>query len=90
MIAYPPRAAAQVQSQLATNLQKLAGNAGLPPIEVTVQARTVVLRGAVGTAHNRDLAARLALLEPGVDQVQNELTIAQPRVPAETPTRPTD
>jgi hypothetical protein len=89
-IAYPSPAAAQVQSQLAKNLQNLVRNAGLPPIEVAVQARTVVLRGAVGTAHNRDLAARLALLEAGVDQVQNELTIAQPRVPAETLTRPAD
>jgi osmotically-inducible protein OsmY len=63
-----------IQSELSASLQNLVGRNGLRPIEVTLQGRTAVLRGGVATPHNRDLAARLALLEPGVDQVQNELT----------------
>jgi osmotically-inducible protein OsmY len=48
------------------------------PVQVTVDGDTLVLRGAVGSAHDRDLAATLAMLEPGISAVRNELTIAAP------------
>jgi hypothetical protein len=39
----------------------------------------LVLTGEVATARDRDLAERMATLEPGVDQIQNELTVAADR-----------
>ncbi|GIW92162.1 MAG: hypothetical protein KatS3mg110_0203 [Pirellulaceae bacterium] len=47
-------------------------------VEVTVEGRAVVLRGTVATEHERDLLARLALLEPGIDEVRNELQVQAP------------
>ncbi|MFZ5831549.1 MAG: BON domain-containing protein [Planctomycetota bacterium] len=37
---------------------------------------TLTLRGTVATEHDRDLAERLALLEPGVRKVDNQLQVA--------------
>jgi hypothetical protein len=41
-----------------------------------VSGRTAILQGAVGSDHERALAEQLASLEPGVSQVQNQLTVA--------------
>jgi osmotically-inducible protein OsmY len=79
---YALPATAELRTQLGTRLQRLPGVSALGPIDVTLQERTIVLRGSVATAHDRDLAERLALLEAGVDQVQNELTIAPPAMTA--------
>jgi hypothetical protein len=46
------------------------------PIEVEVSGRTAILRGSVASDRARVLAARLVLLEPGVDQVDNQLQVA--------------
>ena len=45
------------------------------PYEVSMTGRTAILRGEVGTARDRVVAEKLVLLEPGVSQVQNELTV---------------
>lgn len=45
------------------------------PLTAAVQGRTVILMGAVATEHDRILAEKLALLEPGVEAVQNELLV---------------
>jgi hypothetical protein len=45
------------------------------PVQVSLQGRTAILRGVVATEHDRAVAARVALLEPGVSQVQNELQV---------------
>jgi osmotically-inducible protein OsmY len=79
----PP--APQLQTQLGERLKALPSVKTLGPIDVSLQQRTVVLRGTVATAHDRDLAERLALLEAGVDLVQNELTIAPPANAAAPP-----
>ncbi len=51
------------------------------PVQVTVQGRTAILQGVVATEHDRDLAQRVALLESGISQVQNELSVAAPPQP---------
>jgi osmotically-inducible protein OsmY len=66
------------QSQIATRIKSRPGFQALGPIEVLLDQRTIILRGTVATAHDRELAARLALLEGGVDNVSNELTVAPP------------
>ena len=50
---------------------------GLNSASASLVGRTVVLRGSAATDHARDLAERLALLEPGIDVVRNELTTSQ-------------
>ena len=52
------------------------------PIKVEMEGRTAVLTGTVDTDHARDLAERLAMLEPGISDVRNELIVdpAAPKV----------
>lgn len=47
-------------------------------IKVAMEGNTAVLQGTVATDHHRDLAAQLALLEPGISEVRNEITVATP------------
>jgi hypothetical protein len=47
------------------------------PVRVELQDRTAVLRGVVATNHDRALAEQLALLEPGISRVENQLTVAE-------------
>ena len=42
----------------------------------TMSGRSAILRGEVATEHDRVLAAELLRLEPGVGQVQNQLTVS--------------
>ncbi len=44
-------------------------------IEASYQGNIVVLKGTVATARDRELAAKLVRLEPGVDRVQNDLIV---------------
>jgi len=48
----------------------------ITPVTVTMQGDTAVLRGRVATEHDRALAERIALLEPGIWYVRNELGVA--------------
>ena len=74
-----PRPAGPAMSSTLT--QRFAATPNLKmlgAVDVKVENQTAILRGAVGSDHDRALAARLALLEPGVSRVRNELTIAAP------------
>lgn len=53
------------------------------PLSVELQDRTAILRGVVATDHDRALAEQLTLLEPGISQVQNELTVAEALPPTQ-------
>ncbi len=44
-------------------------------VSVTLEGSTAVLTGTVASKHARDLVERLALLEPGIGAVRNELTV---------------
>jgi hypothetical protein len=46
------------------------------PLVVEVRGRIAILQGSVASDRARDLAAQLVLLEPGVDQVDNQLEVA--------------
>ena len=46
------------------------------PLEVQMRDRTAILRGSVSTSYDRDLAARLVLLQPGVTSVENRLIVS--------------
>jgi len=45
-------------------------------VNVAMDGTVAVLTGTVPTDHARDLLERLALLEPGISAVQNELTVS--------------
>jgi len=59
------------------------------PITVRLEGKTAVLSGLVATQHDRELAARVALLEVGVAEVRNELAVAPPETTAPQPHPPT-
>ena len=48
---------------------------GARNVNVTREQGRLVLRGAAPTEYERDLAEQLALLEPGVSEVQNQITV---------------
>lgn len=61
------------------------GDYGRGQVNVTMEGQVAVLSGTVDSPHARDVAERLALLEPGIVEVRNELTV---RVPEPTPATP--
>lgn len=62
----------QGESRLQLGSSRVFQNAN---ISVAASGRTVVLRGQVRSDRERRLAARIASLEPGVDRVDNQLTL---------------
>jgi len=70
---------ARVHTDLTARLgQALKERPGSPsPVQVATRGGTIVLQGQVATAHDRELAELLLRLEPGVSDVQNELTVGQ-------------
>jgi len=72
---YPKPAAAEVSQRIQQRLAKTSQIRSLVPLSVTIQDRIATLRGAVATDHDRELAGRLAALEPGVSAVENLVTV---------------
>ncbi|WP_390844824.1 BON domain-containing protein [Anatilimnocola floriformis] len=58
-----------------SNLPALKGKGNIEPV---LEGDVLVLRGSVESAADRQLAEDLLSLEPGVNQVRNELVIGQP------------
>jgi hypothetical protein len=56
-------------------ISKLSGLSATAPIKITMDGSTAVLTGEVASAQDRELAAGVALLEPEVESVRNELTV---------------
>jgi osmotically-inducible protein OsmY len=82
-----PRAAAtgpnlRVQNHLA-RIPQLKDRAS---VQVEMVDKVAVLRGEVASQHERDLVARLVLLEPGIVDVRNELELATPAPAKPSPT----
>jgi hypothetical protein len=71
----PARSSAAVNSTLGRRLEEMVASRGMPSVKASMQGRTLVLRGKVATEHDKSLVERMMLLEPGIDQVQNELEI---------------
>ncbi|MBX3414090.1 MAG: BON domain-containing protein [Pirellulales bacterium] len=75
---YPLPPSEEVEASLARQLLRVPGMERLGPVEVSVVGQTAILRGAVASEHQRDVAEQLVLLEPGIREVQNELTVGPP------------
>lgn len=67
----PPETA----SSLADQMTRVMNVRGSGDVSVTMQGRTAVLSGTVATAHDKALAEKLAALEPGVSEVENNVTV---------------
>lgn len=63
--------------QFETRLKKIPGLEKRNTIAVSMSGRTAVLTGSVASERDRKLAEGLALLEPGISAVQNELVVAE-------------
>ena len=83
-IEYPSLPEAVLSSALTSYLERSLSGRIIEALTAAVQGRTLILRGAVATEHDRALAERLALLEPGVESVRNELLV-RPKSGAELP-----
>jgi hypothetical protein len=67
-----------------TSLTSLPGIRFIGPAEVVMEGRTAVLRGTVASDEDRRLAQALAMMEPEILAVKNELQVAPPTLaPAE-------
>jgi hypothetical protein len=62
-------------------VQKSVQLASQRPIVVSVVGRTAILRGGVASESEKDLAGTLALFEPGISQVVNQLWVQDRPVP---------
>ena len=69
----PARAA--VANRFSQRVTKLPGLQTAGVTMTTAEGRTAVLQGKVASKEQADLLGRLALLEPGISAVQNELTV---------------
>ena len=58
------------------------------PLQVTMEGRTATIRGAVASAYEREIVGNLVMFEPGVSQVQNQLTVGPPAAAADAPLPP--
>jgi hypothetical protein len=72
---YPTTVSPQLSGQIGQRLSNLPQIRTSVPFRVSVDGRTAILQGTVATEHERDLAARVVLLEPGISDVRNELTV---------------
>jgi osmotically-inducible protein OsmY len=71
-----------ISSTLTKLLQTTPGVRSSGTIVALHQNRTLVLQGEVATTREKKLAERMARLKPGVDRVQNDLTVSQPDSPS--------
>ncbi|MBL4883247.1 MAG: BON domain-containing protein [Planctomycetaceae bacterium] len=69
-----PALSLQPTVTLSPGLHSLIEKRGIQ-IEVSKAGRLATLRGAVSSAHDRELAELLVLFEPGIEKIENELTI---------------
>ncbi len=72
----PDQSAASVGGNFEKYLSRMPAMSSNANVSVSMEGRVAVLRGTVSTEHERDLAGRLALFEPGISDVRNELVVA--------------
>jgi len=71
----PIAAPTAISTKISDQLNRWHSNASAGGVNVQIVGKTAVLQGTVPSDHDRDMAAKLAMLEPGVSQVKNELQV---------------
>jgi len=76
-MAFTPRVipTSQITAKFENRISKLSGITSVGPIKVTMEGPVAVLQGVVKSEQDRELAAGVAMLEPEVESVRNELTV---------------
>jgi len=76
-MAFTPRVipTSQITAKFENRISKLSGITTVGPIKVTMEGPVAVLQGVVKSEQDRELAAGVAMLEPEVESVRNELTV---------------
>ncbi|MBC8356431.1 MAG: BON domain-containing protein [Planctomycetes bacterium] len=72
---YPRVAGPKISAQFARRLTRIPQLASARMVSVSMEDRTAVLAGQVESEHERTLIEKLALMEPGVSEVRNEMTV---------------
>lgn len=72
----PARRAEERSQALQARIPLLRLGSSSQNVQVSMQGRTAVLRGRIATQADSSLAERLLQLEPGVDEVRNELVVS--------------
>lgn len=72
---HPRPAGTKVSAQFARRLTRIPQLVSARSVAVTMEDRTAVLAGQVETEHEKTLIEKLAMMEPGVSAVRNELTV---------------
>ncbi|MBC7852677.1 MAG: BON domain-containing protein [Pirellulaceae bacterium] len=75
----------QFTAKFESRIAKLPAISAIGPIRVTMEGSTAVLTGVVAAEEDRQLAEGVALLEPEVETVRNELTVQTVETPTERP-----
>jgi hypothetical protein len=78
---YDKSSSVKINSALSQLLQQAVGKRSQSKVEASYQGNKLILKGVVATAHDRDLAGLMAHMEPGVDQVQNDLVVKTAEAP---------
>lgn len=72
---HPRPAGTKISAQFARRLTRIPQLPSARSVAVTMEDRTAVLAGEVATEHEKMLIEKLAMMEPGVAEVRNELTV---------------
>jgi len=84
-----PVPAAQFKARFEGRIANLSGISSVGPIRIAMDGPTAVLQGVVATQADKDLAAGVAMLEPEVESVQNDLVVQEPASESDEATPPT-
>jgi osmotically-inducible protein OsmY len=71
----PTAAPTAISAKITDQLNRSHSIASAGGVNVQIVGKTAVLQGTVPSDHDRDMAAQVAMLEPGVSQVKNELQV---------------
>jgi hypothetical protein len=85
---YPAPDGNTLGSRIEERLARMSQIRGVEPLKVDLEGRTATIRGVVATAHGRDLAVRMVLLEPGISEVRNLVTVWEPTPPSSSDSAP--
>jgi hypothetical protein len=73
-VARPP--ASQVESKIESRWSSLPSHPRFRNVEIEMQGRTAILNGEVASQEDRRIAELLLRLEPGVQSIENQLSVA--------------
>ncbi len=81
---------ARITSGFQTRLRRIPALQMVAPIEAFADGPVLVLRGEVASEGDRQLVEDLAMLEPEVSQVRNEIVVREAALPSEALPAPTN